>query len=115
MTAVEEPVVRTSDPYNETADDKKTKRQPPYAVIVENDDKHTFEYVIDLLMKVFCYPAEKAIQLATEIDANGRTPVWSGSKEVAEFHCERIRSGGIDFFAQNPVTFPLGCYIEEMP
>ena len=36
----------------------KPKRQPPYAVILHNDDQHTFQYVIDLLMKLFAYPLE---------------------------------------------------------
>ena len=47
--------------------DDKPKPQPPYAVIVLNDDLHTFPYVIETFQKVFGYPAEKGHQLAEEI------------------------------------------------
>ena len=33
--------------------DAKPKVQPPYAVVVLNDDEHSFQYVIDTFMKVF--------------------------------------------------------------
>ena len=36
--------------------DTKSKRQPPYHVILWNDDDHSYEYVIVMLMKVFGYP-----------------------------------------------------------
>ena len=31
--------------------DEKTKRQPPYHVILWNDNDHTYEYVITMLMQ----------------------------------------------------------------
>lgn len=101
-------------PDMDTDTDTDTQRQPPYAVIVENDDDHTVEYVIELLTKVFHYPIEKCVKLTRQVHEEGRSIVWSGSKEVAEFHCERIKSGGADFYAQKTVTYPLGCYIEPM-
>ena len=36
------------------------KTQPPYAVVVFNDEEHTFEYVTETLMKVFRYPLERS-------------------------------------------------------
>ncbi len=35
--------------------DAKPKIRPPYAVVVLNDDQHSFQYVIDTFMKVFGY------------------------------------------------------------
>ena len=116
MTAAEvaeEVVVVTDRPAPKTKSE--TKRQPPYAVIVENDDLHTFDYVIEGLSKVFGYDRQKAFLLAAEIHTRGRAVVWSGAREVAELKCEQIRGLGVDHFAPQPVTFPLGVYIEPLP
>lgn len=91
------------------------KRLPPYAVIVLNDDLHTFEYVIECFQKVFGYDITKCVELATTIHTQGRALVWSGSKEVAELKREQIIGVGTDFYASKPVTFPLGVEIEPMP
>ena len=93
----------------------KPKKLPPYAVIVLNDDLHTFEYVIETFMKVFGYPAEKCFQLATDIHLQGRSIVWSGAKEVAELKRDQIRSAGPDLYASKKVEFPLGVVIEPLP
>jgi ATP-dependent Clp protease adaptor protein ClpS len=93
----------------------KPKRQPPYAVVVLNDDDHTYAYVIDVLQKTFGYDLEKCYLLALQIDLTGRAVVWTGTMEVAEFKRDRIRGFGPDVYAMKPVTFPLGCVIEPMP
>ena len=116
MTApetIEETVVVTTRPAPSTG--TRPKRQPPYAVIVENDDVHTFEYVIETLSKVCGYNRQKALLLAVEIDREGRAAVWSGTKELAELKRDQIRGMGPDHFAPKPVTFPLGVYIEPLP
>ena len=48
-TVPEEPIVRPK-PRRTTEDKSKTKRQPPYAVIVHNDEDHTFQFVIGLAL-----------------------------------------------------------------
>jgi ATP-dependent Clp protease adaptor protein ClpS len=93
----------------------KPKKLPPYAVVVLNDDLHTFEYVIETFMKVFGYPAEKCFQLAADIHIQGLSIVWSGAKEVAELKRDQIRSTGPDLYASNKVEFPLGVLIEPLP
>jgi ATP-dependent Clp protease adaptor protein ClpS len=118
MTASEtaeevEVVVVTSKPAPKTKSE--TKTQPPYAVIVEDDDFHTFEYVIEALAKVCHYDRQKAFLLAAEIDSQGRALVWSGTKELAELKRDQLRGMGPDHFAPTPVTFPLGVYIEPLP
>ena len=57
-TTEPEVVVSTSKP----APVEKQKRQPRYAVIVLNDDVHTFDYVILALAKVFGYSVERGFQ-----------------------------------------------------
>ena len=110
-TAVLEPPVQRRDPKQD-----KPKRQKPWAVIVLNDDEHTYAYVIETLQKVFHYEVEKCFQLTKQIDATGQAVVWSGSREVAELKRDQIKGAGKDFYAEaGPVMYPLGCTIEEMP
>ena len=97
------------------ADKSKPKLLPPYAVIVHNDNDHTFDYVIELFQKVFGYSATKGFILAEQIHTEGRAVVWSGAKEVAELKRDQIRTGGPDFYAARTVKYPLGVSIEPMP
>ncbi len=90
------------------------KQQPPYAVIVFNDDEHTFEYVVNTFMKVFAYPAVKSFSLALQIHNEGRGIVWSGTREEAELKRDQIRSAGPDFYGAKKVDFPLGVTIEPL-
>src|SRR4051794_38211878 len=106
----EEVIVVTSKP--EPKSKTRPKQQPPYAVIVENDEHHTFQYVIEGLCKVCGHNEQKAFLLAVEIHNSGKAIVWSGTKEVAELKRDQIKGLGPDHFATKPVTFPLGVYIE---
>ena len=105
-----EVVVTTTRP----APVNKPKRQPRYAVIVLNDDLHTFKYVILSLEKVFGYPVERGFQLATEIHHRGRAIVWTGALEIAELKRDQLRGMGPDVFASQPVNFPLGVELEPI-
>lgn len=93
----------------------KPRQQPPYAVILFNDEEHTFQYVVETLMKVFGYPEGKSFSLALQIHNEGRGIVWSGSREVAELKRDQIRSAGPDFYAMKKVMFPLGVTVEPLP
>ena len=112
-TAVAEPPVEA--PPAEQANKPKPRRQPPYAVVVLNDDLHTYHYVIFTLMKVFGYDEVKSYQLARLIDTDGRARVWTGTLEGAELKRDLIRSAGPDLFAAQKVEFPLGVELEPLP
>src|SRR4051794_28079540 len=56
-TAVAEPIVTTrTEPRAEVDSTTNTQRQPPYNVVILNDEEHTFDYVIELLTKLFAHP-----------------------------------------------------------
>ena len=93
----------------------KPKKQPPYAVVLLNDDDHTFQYVIETLSKVFGYPLEKCQILTEQVHHQGRGIVWSGTRELAELKCDQIRSAGPDFYAAKKIEFPLGAIVEPLP
>jgi ATP-dependent Clp protease adaptor protein ClpS len=95
-------------------DKVKPKYQPQYAVVVINDDVHTFNYVINCFVKVFAYDFQKCLALAKTIHETGRAVVWTGSLEVAELKKEQIESMGPDLWAATPCNFPLKVDLEPL-
>jgi len=89
------------DVLPEEATGTRTRRQPPYAVILHNDDRSTAGYVVLVLRKVFGYSIEKCTELMTEAHEKGRSVVWIGSLEVAELKADQIHSCGSDPAAKN--------------
>jgi len=45
----------------------KPRRQPLFNVIIWNDQTHTYEYVIELLMELFGHPYEKAFLITDTV------------------------------------------------
>lgn len=99
----------------EAADEQKPKRQPSYVVIVHNDDFHTWEYVIELLQRICGHDLQNALLLTSQVHHTGQAAVWTGAKEVAELKRDQIRGFGVDYYASQPVKFPLGVTIEPLP
>ncbi len=77
-------------------EDPRNKRQPPYHVILWNDDEHSYEYVIAMLRFLFGYPPEKGFLLADKVDKSGCAVVCTTTKEHAELKQEQIHAFGPD-------------------
>ena len=75
---------------------EKVRRQPPYNVILMNDDDHSYDYVIRMLKQLFGYPEPKGFLLAFEVDKSGRAVVYTTTKEHAELKQEQIHAFGPD-------------------
>jgi ATP-dependent Clp protease adaptor protein ClpS len=105
-------IVRTL-PKQQT--DTKPKRQPPYAVILHNDNINTFGYVVEVLQKVFGYARPEAYRLTLTAHLLGRSTVWTGTLEVAELKAEQLRSCGPDPEQRKAGALPLGVSIEPLP
>ena len=114
-TAVAEPLVTTQTaPRSQTAVTTETRRQPPYHVIILNDEEHTFEYVIELLVKLFGHALPAAKDLTWKIHTSGRAIVYTTHREKAELKREQVLSYGPDP-RMSISKGPLGCYIEPAP
>jgi ATP-dependent Clp protease adaptor protein ClpS len=74
----------------------KTRRQPPYHVILLNDDDHSYDYVIRMLKELFGYPEQKGYDLAKIVDTQGRVVVCTTSLERAELKRDQIHAYGPD-------------------
>ena len=77
--------------------ESKPKRQPPYHVILLDDDDHSYEYVIGMVQRLFAKSAERAFELAKEVDTTGRTIVETTTMERAELKRDQIRAFGKDW------------------
>ena len=86
------------DVETETDTDSATERkyQPPYHVILLNDDDHSYEYVIVMLKDLFGHPIEKGFKLAKMVDETGRSIVLTTTLEHAELKQDQIHAYGPD-------------------
>ena len=69
---------------------------PLFHVVLLDDDEHTYDYVIEMLVKIFCHSKEAAFRHAMEVDASGRTIVLTCEREQAEFGRDQIHAYGAD-------------------
>lgn len=73
------------------------KSQPPYHVILHDDNDHSYAYVIEMLVQLFGHSEEQAYQMAEEVDATGRVIVDTTTLERAEFKRDQIHAYGPDW------------------
>jgi ATP-dependent Clp protease adaptor protein ClpS len=102
------------DVLPETDTGTKTRRQPPYAVIIHNDDLNGFDFVVAVLMKIFGYELEKSVELTMEAHESGRSVVWIGPLEVAELKADQIHSCGPDPRSKDRGAQPIGVTVEPV-
>jgi ATP-dependent Clp protease adaptor protein ClpS len=103
--------VPLTPPELDTDQEIRTRRIPPYNVILLNDDHHSMEFVVEVLCKVLGCNLEKAFLLMMEAHQSGRAIIWTGSKEVAELKAEQIHSCP-EIRPDGRNLGPLGCDIE---
>ncbi len=70
---------------------------PRYNVVLWDDNDHTYDYVIEMLMAVFGHKAETSFEMAVEVDSRGRVVVDTTSKERAEFKRDQVHAYGGDW------------------
>ncbi len=92
--------------------EEKTRRQPPYHVILLDDDYHTFEYVITMLQQLFGYPREKGYEMALEVHTTGRVIVLTTSLEHAELKRDQIHAFGPDLLSSKECVGSMSAMIE---
>lgn len=68
-----------------------------YNVVLLDDDDHTYDYVIEMLQKLFMLSVEQAYNHAAEVDASGRTIILTCELEPAEFARDQIHGYGADW------------------
>lgn len=78
---------------------KETEDQqaPLYNVVLLDDDQHTYEYVVEMLQKLFAFSSTDAWNHAVEVDTTGRTIVLTCELPQAEFGRDQIHAFGADW------------------
>jgi ATP-dependent Clp protease adaptor protein ClpS len=70
---------------------------PLYNVVLLDDDEHTYEYVVEMLQKLFAFSDGDAWNRAVEVDTTGRTVVLTCELAQAEFGRDQIHAFGADW------------------
>jgi ATP-dependent Clp protease adaptor protein ClpS len=92
-----------------------TRRVPPYNVILENDDHHSMEFVVEVLQKALGCAPERAVQFMMLAHHSGQAIVWTGTKEVAELKVDQIRTFHETREPDAAPLGPLSCRFEPAP
>jgi ATP-dependent Clp protease adaptor protein ClpS len=82
-------------PIQETS--RQDELNPPYNVVLLDDNDHTYDYVIEMLMKLLFKTADEAYRHAVEVDTTGRTIVLTAELPMAEFARDQIHAYGADW------------------
>lgn len=69
---------------------------PMFNVVLLDDDDHTYDYVIEMLCKLFFMTPDTAYRHAVEVDSMGRTIVITCELPQAEFGRDQIHAYGRD-------------------
>lgn len=69
-----------------------TDLDQPWNVIVYDDPVNLMSFVTLVLRRIFGYSEEKATALMLEVHKGGKSVVWTGNREKAEFYVQQLQS-----------------------
>lgn len=75
-----------------TRSEEQTATTVPWNVVVHDDPVNLMHYVTFVLMKIFGYDEPKATTLMMQVHNAGRSIVWSGEREKAEFYAQQLQT-----------------------
>ncbi len=81
----------------ETEAIRREELTPLYRVVLLDDDDHTYDYVIEMLQKIFIFSPDQAYRHAEEVDTCGRTILITCELPEAEFARDQIHAYGPDW------------------
>ena len=91
------PTLSTQTPPRErTRTERRQTTEPPYKVILHNDDFTPMEHVIAVLRKVVPRMSmPRAVSIMLEAHTKGKAVVTKAHKEVAELYMEGLKAEGL--------------------
>ncbi len=105
----------TTTPTTQTRTATRTAHKPVrprlWNVVLADSDDHTYEYVIELMVKVFAHPLETAFDVAKTVDTAGRAICCTTHRERAELKLEQIQGFGADPRIAS-CAGPMSAYLE---
>jgi ATP-dependent Clp protease adaptor protein ClpS len=94
-TPVEAPKVKVHT-QAAVAEQTRSKQPVPWNVVLLDDDHHTYEYVMAMMMKLFAMDEVQAYKVACTVDKDKRAVCLTTHKERAEFKRDQILAFGRD-------------------
>jgi ATP-dependent Clp protease adaptor protein ClpS len=67
-----------------------------WRLVLLDDDDHSYEYVIEMLGRLFGYGVEKAFALARIVDTDGRVTLMTAERGACELKQAQVHSYGAD-------------------
>jgi len=77
--------------------ENRDQQEPLYDLVLLDDAEHTYDYVIEMLEKLFALSTADAWNRAVEVDTTGRTIVITCELPAAEFGRDQIHAFGADW------------------
>lgn len=74
----------------------KPKRPRMWNVVLLDDADHTYEYVIEMVQRVFAHTSQRAYETAKTVDKHGRAICGTYHRELAELKLEQVHTHGRD-------------------
>lgn len=77
-------------PTTEKSAKTQQQKELPWNVLVLDDPVNLMHYVTMVLKRLFGYSQSKAESLMMQVHQEGRSIVWTGTREKAEFYVQQL-------------------------
>ncbi len=88
---------RSVEAIPDIEDNVSEKIESMYHVILLNDEDHTYDYVVEMLTRIFKFSEARAFSHAVEVDTKGTTILITCELDKAEQKRDLIHSYGPDW------------------
>lgn len=78
-------------------DETRDEAEKLYHVILLNDDDHTYDYVVEMLMEIFNFSEPKAYEHTVEVDTKGHSRLGTYPLQEAEQKRDKVHTYGADW------------------
>jgi ATP-dependent Clp protease adaptor protein ClpS len=73
-------------------DEESSSPDLPWQVVVYDDPVNLMAYVTMVFRRIFGYSEAKATELMLQVHRTGKSIVWSGAREKAEFYVQQLHA-----------------------
>lgn len=86
----------STSPGTRVLEDTDSAMEPPYHLILLDDNEHTYQYVVHMLGSIFGYNHQKAFAMACVVDAQGQAILMTASHDEVQLKQEAVHAFGAD-------------------
>jgi len=82
--------IPSAKPTPTTATKIVSRKSTPWHVVIYDDPVNIMDYVTLVIQRIFGYPESTARKLMLQVHEEGRSIVWTGEREKAEFYVRQL-------------------------